>query len=83
MKLTKSYEMNHTHYALINDDKDVVATIRRSALDDKLVDAIQDETGESVIRYELTETDYFNYKVQAKLESGFKYTATLRPTWEY
>jgi hypothetical protein len=75
--------MNHTHYALINEDNDVVAVIRRPYLDEYLSDAIAEETGERVVNYELQETDFFNYKVTADLESGFRYTATLRPTWEY
>ena len=75
--------MNHTHYALINEDNDVVAVIRRPYLDDYLSDAIAEETGERVVNYELEETDFFNYKVFADLESGLEYTAFLRPTWEY
>lgn len=75
--------MNHTHYALVNEDNDVVAVIRRPYLDEYLPIAILDETDERVTNYELEETDFFNYKVTADLESGFKYTAILRPTWEY
>ncbi len=77
--------MNHTHYALINEDNDVVAVIRRSSLDDKLQVAIEEETGDKVLMYELSETDYQNYKAIVILESdvNVKYTYTLRPTWEY
>jgi glucosamine 6-phosphate synthetase-like amidotransferase/phosphosugar isomerase protein len=77
--------MNHTHYALINEDNDVVAVIRRSNLDDKLQVAIEEETGDKVLMYELSETDYHNYKAIVILESDihYKYTYILRPTWEY
>lgn len=77
--------MNHTHYALINEDNDVVAVIRRSNLDDKLQIAIEEETGDKVLMYELSETDYQNYKAIVILESdvNVKYTYILRPTWEY
>lgn len=75
--------MNHTHYALINEDNDVVAVIRRPYLDEYLPIAIAAETDEKVINYTLEEIDYFNYKVFADLESGVEYTAFLRPTWEY
>lgn len=82
-KPLKIKHMNPTHYVLINEDNDVVAVIRRSSLSTKLKDAIEDETGDEVISYELIETDYLNYKVKAILDGDVKYTSILRPTWEY
>lgn len=76
--------MNNTHYALINEDRDIVAVLKKENFQDRLTQAIEDETGDSVLRIDVEETDYNNYKVHAKLSAdGFKYTATLRPTWEY
>jgi hypothetical protein len=86
--------MTHTHYALINEDNDVVAVIKRANINDKLQaakindkvqEAIEDETGDRVLKYELIETDYCNYQARFILEGdvNVKHTYTLRPTWEY
>lgn len=75
--------MNHTHYALINEDNDVVAVLVRDNFKGRAIKAIEDETDNEVQSIEIDETDYFNFKVKAKLNDDFEYVAILRPTWEY
>jgi hypothetical protein len=77
--------MNNTHYALINEDNNVVAVIRaNSEYKDRLKLAIEDETGDEVSRLYVEETETNNFKVHAKMVGdGLKYSATLLPTWEY
>jgi len=75
--------MNNTHYALINEDNDVVAVIKNKLFKYRLIEAIQDETDNEILSIHVEEIDYNNYKVNAELKDGFKYVATLRPTWEY
>lgn len=75
--------MNHTHYALLNEDNDVVAVVVRENFKARVVKAIEDETGSLIENLDLQEADYMNYKVKADLEDGFKYEGILRPTWEY
>lgn len=75
--------MNHTHYALINGDNDVVAVIKKDNLETGLKLAIRDEQSSAVSNLDVTETDYCNYSVVASLNDGTLYKATLRPTWEY
>lgn len=75
--------MNHTHYALINGDNDVVAVIKRDNLETGLKLAIRDEEGSAVASYDTIETDFCNYLVTAFLNDGTTFKATLRPTWEY
>jgi ABC-type Zn uptake system ZnuABC Zn-binding protein ZnuA len=76
--------MNHTHYALVNEDNEVVAVILRNGFKERVIKAIEDETGSEVYRVEFEESDYNNYKVTAKTsQEGESYSAWLRPTWEY
>jgi hypothetical protein len=76
--------MNNTHYALINEDNDVVAVIRKEDFKGRVIKAIEDETGDELLRIDIRQIDYNTYKVQDKMSNdGLKYTATLIPTWEY
>jgi len=80
--------MNHTHYAVINEDRDVIAVIKILATTkepnlDALTQAIQDDLDAEILRIDIEESDYMNFKVQVKLEDGLKETFHLRPTWEY
>lgn len=86
--LTKHTFMNHTHYLLKRDDGKVFAIIRRpidGILDeDAIKRAIQEEDGEQVDSMSIeTVKPSEQYKVFVRLESGFNYTVTLLPTWEY
>lgn len=73
--------MNNTHYALINEDNDVVAVIRKGDFRGRVIKAIEDETGDELLRIDIRQIDYNTYKVQAKMSNdGLKYTATLIPT---
>jgi hypothetical protein len=76
--------MNNTHYALINEDKDVVAVIRKEDFKGRVIKAIEDETGDSVTRVTFEQTDYNRYSIKASmLDIDTEYIATLVATWEY
>jgi hypothetical protein len=76
--------MNNTHYALINEDKDVVAVIRKEDFKGRIIKAIEDETGDSVTRVTFEQTDYNRYSIKASmLDIDTEYIATLVATWEY
>jgi hypothetical protein len=76
--------MNNTHYALINEDKDVVAVIRKEDFKGRVIKAIEDETGDSVTRVTFEQTDYNRYSIKASMmDIDTEYIATLVATWEY
>jgi hypothetical protein len=76
--------MNNTHYALINEDKDVVAVIRKEDFKGRIIKAIEDETGDSVTRVTFEQTDYNRYSIKASMmDIDTEYIATLVATWEY
>jgi hypothetical protein len=76
--------MNNTHYALINEDGQVVAVVKTEDFKGRVIKAVEDETGDEVLRIEIKEVEHKNYRVEVELVSeGLKYTAFLRPTWEY
>jgi hypothetical protein len=76
--------MNNTHYALINEDKDVVAVIRKEDFKGRIIKAIEDETGDSVTRVTFEQIDYNTYSIKASmLDIDTEFIATLVATWEY
>ncbi len=81
---SKHTKMNNTHYALINEDNEVVAVIKSENFKGRVIKAIEDETGDEVLQIDFDQIEYNSYKVQAKMSNdGLKYTAILRQTWEY
>lgn len=75
--------MNNTHYALINEDNNVVAVIKKDNLQSRVISAINDETGLEVESILIKEDKDGLLKVKATLNDQFDYTALLKPTWEY
>ena len=75
--------MNNTHYALINEDNNVVAVIKKDNLQSRVISAINDETGSEVESILIKEDKDGLLKVKATLNDQFDYTALLKPTWEY
>jgi hypothetical protein len=75
--------MNNTHYALINEDGQVVAVVKTEDFKGRVIKAVEDETGDEVLRIEIKQVEHNNYRVEVELVSEGKYTAFLRPTWEY
>jgi len=75
--------MNNTHYALINEDGQVVAVVKTEDFKGRVIKAVEDETGDEVLRIEIKQFEHNNYRVEVELVSEGKYTAFLRPTWEY
>ena len=74
--------MNHTHYALINAEGDIVAVLLRDGWESRFWRAVEEETGDKVVQFAVQETDYCNYEVTATTSMG-EYKAIIRPTWEY
>jgi hypothetical protein len=76
--------MENTHYALINEDKDVVAVIIKEDFKGRVIKAIEDEIGDTVKTITFEQTDYETYAVRVIfLDADTKYAATLIATWEY
>jgi Mg2+/Co2+ transporter CorC len=75
--------MNNTHYALINENGQVVAVVKTEDFKGRVIKAVEDETGDEVLRIEIKQFEHNNYRVEVELVSEGKYTAFLRPTWEY
>ena len=76
--------MSNTHYALINEDKDVVAVIRNEDFKGRVIKAIEDETGDLVKVVSFEQTDYNTYSIKASMmDVDTEYIATLVATWEY
>lgn len=74
--------MNHTHYALINEDNDIVAVVRKDNFSERVLVALRDEYDSAVDDIRLDESDYYNYSVTANVD-GHLFKGFLRPTWEY
>ena len=75
--------MNNTHYAVINEENDVVAVVKKENLQPRVISAIEDETGSGVESLLIMEDKDGLLKVKATLNDQFDYTALLKPTWEY
>ena len=76
--------MNNTHYLLINEENDAFAVIKKDEFKDRIIPAIEDETGAEVECVTINEIEHNSFKVTAKLighEVG--YELVLRPIWEY
>jgi hypothetical protein len=81
--------MNNTHYLLFNEDNNVVAVIRKENWDDRIIRAIEDETGAEVTSISFSGIgdnirEVNSIKAMANLnDSEGEYEYILRPAWEY
>lgn len=84
--------MNHTHYALFNEDNVLVAIFKRptsglveETLVDQVTTAIEDEYGQEALRLTISpvrENEEYNVDVKFA-DDGYKERLMLKPTWEY
>ena len=76
--------MNHTHYAIIDEDKEVIAVIKAEDFKGRIIKALEDETGSFLTGIHFTEEGYHSFTIRAE----FTYDEIIKivqvlPTYEY
>lgn len=76
--------MNHTHYAIIDEDKEVIAVIKAEDFKGRIIKALEDETGSFLTSIQFTEDGYHSFTVNAEFAyDEITKIVQVLPTYEY